>query len=88
LKDKVRLEREHVVKEPSKLVDFAPHIDLRSGVVRAESVMVLKLAAELRELRPVKCQESLLLKNVEELRGAVHLLLLVYLSINVILDLL
>lgn len=88
LKDEVRLKREHVVKEPSKLVDFASHIDLRSGVVRAESVMVLKLAAKLCELRPVKCQESLLLKNVEELRRAVHLLLLVNLRIYVILDLL
>ena len=88
LKDEVRLKREHVVQEPSKLVDFAPHINLRSGVVRTESVMVLKLVAKLCELRPVKCQESLLLKNVEELRGAVHLLLLVNLSINVFFDLL
>lgn len=76
LQDEIRFEGKHIMQEAPKLIDFAPHIDLRPSVVRAKVVVVGQLRAKLIQLGLVVLQEILLLQNVEKLARGVHRLLL------------
>ena len=64
--DVIRLEADDIVEEPSEFVDFTLHLDIGSGVLLEERLMVTDLSLQTSQFLTVVLINASLLQDLQE----------------------